>query len=467
MAKFEDLEDVTISNPKAGDVVKYTATGWVNGADATGTPPGGNPCGNMDGYTRDDRQETITEMWKWEVDTDGDCGIRVENEDGVNNLDEYAELCPGRVVVGNNLGRGELKARDLGRTRLSSSEILFFQDKENPSGVTLSELVACCDTGPGDGGGVTKIKAGSGIGVNPASGTGEVTISYTGEDPESVGTYPTRFLNFGKTSITPYEPSVSGEVPTFAQQTENIPGLPAAVKKYILTFEVGSTLSNYGDGAGIYGRVWQQWDVATSTGTLTPNNRTALNLIVNNPPSSGRGEHLSTGRSSKSSVLDLGEDWEGGDLNITVYLGYKKLAKGSAAMGHGRVILTPIPPDLSEDDEDFFISSYITVDDDDSKSIFDEPTTPEEIAKDLDIDNKEYLKLAVLAVTGAYQFGNNEASVTAQLKQAGEQLYALQAQNDIDGDLVVDTINVIIDPVRQYLVFSWDYSPTAPTTKFF
>ena len=27
MAKFEDLEDVTISNPKDGDVVKYTATG--------------------------------------------------------------------------------------------------------------------------------------------------------------------------------------------------------------------------------------------------------------------------------------------------------------------------------------------------------------------------------------------------------------------------------------------------------
>ena len=466
MAKFEDLEDVTISNPKAGDVVKYTATGWVNGADATGTPPGGNPCGTMDGYTRDDREETITEMWKWEVDTDGNCGIRVENEDGVNNLDEYAEVCPGRVVVGNNLGRGELKARDLGKVRLSASEILFFQDRENPSGVTLSELVACCDTGGGEGG-VTKIIAGPGIGVSPTSGTGEVTVRYTGEDPDNVGTYPTRFLNFGKTSITPYEPSVTGKVPNFAQQTENIPDLPAEVKKYILQFEVGSSLSNYGAGAGIYGRIRQQWDIVVSTGTLTPNNRTALNLIVNNPPDSGRGEHVLTGRSTKTSVLDLGDDWEGGDLNITVYLGYLKLAKASAAMGHGRVILTPIPPELSEDEQAAFISTFITVDDDDTESIFDDPLTPEQAAKDLDIDNKEYLKLAVLAVTGAYNFGNYDPTILAQLKQVGEQLYALQAQNDIDGDLVVDTINIIIDPVRQYLVFSWDYSPTNPTTRFF
>ena len=466
MAKFEDLEDVTISNPKAGDVVKYTATGWVNGADATGTPPGGNPCGTMDGYTRDDREETITEMWKWEVDTDGNCGIRVENEDGVNNLDEYAEVCPGRVVVGNNLGRGELKARDLGKVRLSASEILFFQDRENPSGVTLSELVACCDTGGGEGG-VTKIIAGPGIGVSPTSGTGEVTVRYTGEDPDNVGTYPTRFLNFGKTSVTPYEKSITGKVPNFAQQTENIPDLPAEVKKYILQFEVGSSLSNYGAGAGIYGRIRQQWDIVVSTGTLTPNNRTALNLIVNNPPDSGRGEHVLTGRSTKTSVLDLGDDWEGGDLNITVYLGYLKLAKASAAMGHGRVILTPIPPELSEDEQAAFISTFITVDDDDTESIFDDPLTPEQAAKDLDIDNKEYLKLAVLAVTGAYNFGNYDPTILAQLKQVGEQLYALQAQNDIDGDLVVDTINIIIDPVRQYLVFSWDYSPTNPTTRFF
>ena len=68
MAKLNDLEDVTISNPKAGDVVKYTATGWVNGADVTGTPPGGNACGNLDGFpSENDSEETITKTWTWEV----------------------------------------------------------------------------------------------------------------------------------------------------------------------------------------------------------------------------------------------------------------------------------------------------------------------------------------------------------------------------------------------------------------
>ena len=100
MAKLNDLEDVTISNPKVGDVVKYSATGWVNGADATGTPTGGNPCGNLDGFPENDSEETITEPWTWEVG-DAKCGVIVEHSDGVNNLDEYSKLCPGRVEVGN------------------------------------------------------------------------------------------------------------------------------------------------------------------------------------------------------------------------------------------------------------------------------------------------------------------------------------------------------------------------------
>ena len=150
MAKFEDLEDVTIRNPKAGDVVKYTATGWVNGADATGTPPGGNPCGTNN--FSPDKSATITEPWTWEVG-DAKCGVIVEHSDGVNNLDEFSRLCPGRVEVGNKNGRGELKTFDGGNTRLSAFDSqLSFYDMNNPSGVTLSELVACCDTDAGGGG---------------------------------------------------------------------------------------------------------------------------------------------------------------------------------------------------------------------------------------------------------------------------------------------------------------------------
>ena len=62
MAKFEDLEDVTINSPKVGDVVKYTATGWQNGSDAVSGGPGGNACGELDGYLQDDKAETITEI---------------------------------------------------------------------------------------------------------------------------------------------------------------------------------------------------------------------------------------------------------------------------------------------------------------------------------------------------------------------------------------------------------------------
>ena len=148
MAKLNDLEDVTISNPKAGDVVKYTATGWTNAADATGSAPGGNPCGNLDDYTHKDKPATITEPWTWSIE-DGE-SVRVEHQDGVNQLDEYTDIYPGRIVVGNKNGRGELKTFDGGNTRLSAfSDQLSFYDVNNPDGVTLSELVACCDGGSG------------------------------------------------------------------------------------------------------------------------------------------------------------------------------------------------------------------------------------------------------------------------------------------------------------------------------
>ena len=156
MANLNDLDDVTISNPKVGDVVKYTAQGWANGADATGSGPGGNPCGSMDDYTQTDVAQTITEPWTWSIE-DGEY-IRVEHQDGVNNLGEFTNVYPGRLLVGNKNGSVELKAYDGGNSRLTAfQDQLEFYDVNNPDGVTLSELVACCDTdGSGGGsGGVT------------------------------------------------------------------------------------------------------------------------------------------------------------------------------------------------------------------------------------------------------------------------------------------------------------------------
>ena len=155
MAKLNDLDDVTIDNPKVGDVVKYTASGWQNGADSTSGGVGGNPCGNLDGYPQSDSEETITDTWTWEVG-DGKCGVVVEHQDGVNNLGEGAKLCPGRVEAYNKNGKIEMKTFDSGNSRINAFDNqLSFQDVNNPTGVTLAELVACCDgsSGGGSGGG--------------------------------------------------------------------------------------------------------------------------------------------------------------------------------------------------------------------------------------------------------------------------------------------------------------------------
>jgi hypothetical protein len=149
MTTLNELTDVTISNPKVGDVVKYTAQGWQNGADSTSGGAGGNPCGSLDDYLQNDLAATITEPYTWQLE-DGEY-IRVEHQDGVNSLDEFTNVYPGRIVVGNKNGSVELKTYDGGNSRLTAfRDQLEFYDVNNPDGVTLSELVACCDT---DGGG--------------------------------------------------------------------------------------------------------------------------------------------------------------------------------------------------------------------------------------------------------------------------------------------------------------------------
>ena len=142
MAQLNDLDDVTISNPKVGDVVKYTATGWQNGADATGTPAGGNPCGNLDGYTKNDSEETITEKWTWE---DAGCpAITVKSTEG-NDAGDQAEICPGAFIVKSDIGlEGRLKSRGVDgqiELRVNGGQ-LYFRDDVISTPVRLAELVA-------------------------------------------------------------------------------------------------------------------------------------------------------------------------------------------------------------------------------------------------------------------------------------------------------------------------------------
>ena len=155
MAQLNDLEDVTISNPKVGDVVKYTATGWQNGADATGTPPGGNPCGELDDFLRRDIDEEITGTYTW-TGEDGVSKIIVESPT------ETTQLTGGSVIL-TDRATGEsgrlVITNDTNDTLLRSNQQLYFKDSTLTSPVSLAELVACCDDGD-DGGGDTGSVAG-------------------------------------------------------------------------------------------------------------------------------------------------------------------------------------------------------------------------------------------------------------------------------------------------------------------
>ena len=101
---------------------------------------GGNPCGNLDGYL----EGRFCSNYYWTMAL----GLlemlstaSVEHVDGVNNLNEYGTLYPGRVVVGNN-GSVELKTYDGGNSRLTAfNNTLSFYDPANPNGVSPSQLV--------------------------------------------------------------------------------------------------------------------------------------------------------------------------------------------------------------------------------------------------------------------------------------------------------------------------------------
>ena len=141
MAKLNDLDDVTIDSPRAGDVIKYTATGWVNGADAVSGGPGGNACGSLDGYLRPDKAETITEPWTWE---DAGCpSIKVEATEGEFEND-HAEICPNAFIVRSDLGlEGRLKSRGVDgqiELRVNGGELNFRDDTVSPP-VKLKDLV--------------------------------------------------------------------------------------------------------------------------------------------------------------------------------------------------------------------------------------------------------------------------------------------------------------------------------------
>ena len=148
MAKLNDLEDVTISNPKAGDVVKYTATGWVNGADVTGTPPGGNPCGELDDFLRRNIDEEITGTYTWK-------GADAESKIIVESPTETTQLTGGSIIFTDRASGESGRIQITNATddlMLRSSNKLFFKDSTLTDPVSLAELVACCDDGAGGGG---------------------------------------------------------------------------------------------------------------------------------------------------------------------------------------------------------------------------------------------------------------------------------------------------------------------------
>ncbi len=145
MANLNDLDDVTISNPKVGDVVKYTALGWENGADAGGEGVNGNPCGNLDHYTRDDESEVITEPWTWNVDS-GE-GLDVNSPDG------STKIRGDKVSINTSQSAVSLEATTQGSGLVKSLKELRFQDAQVPNGITLAQLIALAGENNNNGGG--------------------------------------------------------------------------------------------------------------------------------------------------------------------------------------------------------------------------------------------------------------------------------------------------------------------------
>ena len=139
-------DDVNIQDPKAGQVLKYTANGWTN---ASVSSTSSNACGDLEGYARKDLAETITEPWTWEVESD-ESGVKIKYQDGQSSKNEETDLSPNRITVSNNNGTGELKVFDSGNTRLRSTtgELSFSDQYVNE--VTLSSLIqSCCGTDSG------------------------------------------------------------------------------------------------------------------------------------------------------------------------------------------------------------------------------------------------------------------------------------------------------------------------------
>ena len=146
-----------------------------------------NVCGDLDDYTKRNRRETITEPWEWSVintenSTNGNSpAITATYRGAGDNLDEKAVLAPNRLEVENQNGMVQLKVFDGGNAGLKSDQTLTFFDEDIPGGVTLKELVECCDdagSGTGSGGGFDPIAVNfKSAGVHTRQHTGRATNS--------------------------------------------------------------------------------------------------------------------------------------------------------------------------------------------------------------------------------------------------------------------------------------------------
>jgi hypothetical protein len=265
MTTLNELTDVTISDPKAAQVLKYTAEGWVNATDAASSGAGGNPCGANDDNVKSDVAETITEPWNWSIG-DAEYGVKVDHQDGVNSLDEYSALYPGRLTIGNKYGGGEFKTFDGGNTRLSAFENqLSFYDINNPEGVTLAELVACCDDGGGD---TPTPRSGfmpamvnfptAGVFTHEQSPTAQSV--YTPIDEANGVAYDARWVNRDFYDVF--------NADTTFQTVEMPAGTNAAVifAAYPVQITSSSLVNDYDQG---YANVSYNWEITTNKGTVT------------------------------------------------------------------------------------------------------------------------------------------------------------------------------------------------------
>lgn len=451
--------------------------------------PTNNACGDLDDYTRRDRQETITEPWTWEVD-ENECGVTVEHQDGVNQLEQYSKVCPEHLITGNTSGRVELKVLDTGKSRLQAFENqLEFVDINNPGGVSLAELVACCDGGSGGGG-----SSSGGAGLNaaqminfPNAGTfsfqaGVQTKTYWDASEEStLGPYNGQWNSTELYDIFDKEAN---------KQTVT---MPAGTNAAVLFFAYGLTITPtelVPDTEDGYSNVSYNMEISDNKSSVVSapgalaipvRCRTRIlgweqaKLIGQDAPGGAENQEAirkkrAPGQSTtgyKAVRITFDESTESSPTRITLkpFCNMQRIRRCTATVGSGRVVCIP----FKEDDENFRPELFSLGTEDYDDAVTDDGVV--DIAFEEQQESVELKALMNYYLTSISETLNYDTSLAAEgipiLQKALTDIFALKQLTGSTPDYYYTQLDAIRTSVLPYVGFQFGFETEVPDTLTF